>query len=87
MQSTMGRKRATQKPIKPKTLKQAFSARLRELAKDTPASDIAEHVGATPDAVLKWLRGDSFPDIDRWPTIALYFGFADYREMLPKSPK
>lgn len=35
--------------------------------------ELAEHIGISSQAVSKWERGESYPDITLLPTIALYF--------------
>jgi transcriptional regulator with XRE-family HTH domain len=68
---------------KPKTPRERFAARLRELLGDRPASFLADAVGVKPDAVLKWLRGANTPDLDYWPKLAKAFGLDDWRDLLP----
>lgn len=68
---------------KPKTPRERFAARLRELAGERPASAIAEAMGVTTDTVLKWLRGDRTPDLDLWPNLAKTLGVKDPRDLLP----
>lgn len=78
----VGKKRSVSTD-KPKTLKERFAANLRQLAGDHTAVEIATHLGVTPDAVLKWLRGRNMPDLELWPDLAKYFGLKDYRDLLP----
>ena len=80
----MGRKRIPPKG-KPKTPREKLAARLRELAGETPATVLAESWGCSPQAVRKWLAGDTIPDLKYWPKIAATFGLKDYREILPES--
>jgi hypothetical protein len=68
---------------KPKTPREKFAARLRELAGSRPASEIATAMDLTPDTVLKWLRGDRTPDLDLWPDLAKVLGLKDPRDLLP----
>ncbi len=68
---------------KPKSPREKFAARLRELLGDRPASFLADAVGVKPDAVLKWLRGANTPDLDYWPKLAKAFGLNDWRDLLP----
>lgn len=70
---------------KPKTAREKFAARLRELAGDRTSVELAKEWGVSGGAVRQWLRGDTIPDIDHWVKIASYFGFSDYREMLPEN--
>lgn len=68
---------------KPKSPREKFAARLRELVGDKPASEIAKAMDLTPDTVLKWLRGDRTPDLDLWPDLAKVLGLKDPRDLLP----
>lgn len=68
---------------KPRTPRERFAARLRELVGNRPASFLADAIGVKPDTVLKWLRGDNTPDLDYWPDIAKALGLKDWRELLP----
>ncbi len=77
----MGKKR--QKPKRDNSPSGLFAARLRELMADRPAPELAETLGVTPDAVLKWLRGDRTPPLDQWPAIAKALGLSDWRDLLP----
>lgn len=87
MVGTMGKKRAAQPPIETQaepSMRERFAENLRELAKDRQAHEIASRAGVTTDAVLKWLRGETLPDLDKWPALARAIGLKDYRKLLPK---
>jgi transcriptional regulator with XRE-family HTH domain len=79
---SVGRKRRDP-PGKPKTLREKLAARLRTLAKDRPAHEIADKVGVSVNTVLKWLRAENSPDLEYWPKLADALGLKDYRELLP----
>lgn len=72
---------------KPTTPREQFAARLRELAGDKTAAVLAEEWGYSPDAVLKFLRGDKLPEMNRWPEIAEALGLSSWLDLLPKKPK
>lgn len=78
----MGKKRTTGKKP-PKTPRQQFAARLKELAGERPASYYAPLWGCKPDAVLKYMRGDRTPKLDMWPKIAASFGLENWQDLLP----
>jgi len=82
--SDMGKKRSATKK-QPKTPRQQFAARLKELAGERPASHFAPLWGCNPDAVLKYLRGDRTPKLDMWPKIAASFGLKNWQDLLPPS--
>ena len=60
-----------------------FAKRLRALWGNKPATELAEALGVTPDAVRKWLRGEHVPPLDDWPALAKSLGLADWRDLLP----
>lgn len=60
-----------------------FAKRLNQLLRNQPASDLADKLGVSDDAVLKWLRGDRTPPIDQWPDIAKALGLSDWRDLIP----
>ena len=72
----MGRLRQGQ----PKEVKNTFpgkcGARLESLVEAAGLStgEIAEKLGVTPDAVLKWFRGASYPTLSKWPTLVQVLG-------------
>lgn len=78
----VGKKRTTSKK-KPKTPREQFAARLRDLVGDRPASDFADAWDSTPDGVLKYLRGDRTPKLDQWPKIAASLGLKNWQDLLP----
>lgn len=79
----MGKKRAENKK-KPKTPREQFAARLRVLAGDRPASELAPLWGVSTDAALKYLRGDRTPKLDEWPAIAAGLGLERWQDLLPE---
>jgi hypothetical protein len=80
--TTMAKKRTIPKG-KPRTLRQRFAARLRDLAGDRTTIDLGEAIGVNHETVRLWLRGDRLPDLDQWPALAKALGVADYRDLLP----
>lgn len=80
---TVGRKRVAPKG-RPKTLRQKLAARLRDLAGERPAHEIAASVGVSTNTVLKWLKAENSPDLEYWPDLAAALGLKDYRDLLPK---
>ncbi len=77
----MGKKRAaiTKKPRTPREL---FAARLRELAGDRTAAELAKVWGVSADAAGLYLSGKRVPKLDDWPTIAKAFGLS-WTDLLP----
>jgi transcriptional regulator with XRE-family HTH domain len=79
---TVGRKRVAPEG-RPTTLREKLAARLRKLAGDRPAHEIAEKVGVSVNTVLKWLKAENSPDLEYWPKLAAALGLDDYRDLLP----
>jgi hypothetical protein len=79
---SVGRKRVAPKG-KPKTLREKLAARLRDLAGERPAHEIAASVGVSVNTVLKWLKAENSPDLEYWPKLAASLGLSDYRDLLP----
>jgi hypothetical protein len=78
----VGRKR-TRKP--PKTLtafERAWAEHLGRLIGNN-AGRVADSLGVTPDAVLKWCAGESFPSADRWPKLAAALNLKTVKALLP----
>lgn len=69
---------------KPETPRELFAARLRELAGDKTAAKLAEEWGYSSDAILKFLRGDKTPEMNRWPDIAAACGLDSWLDLLPR---
>lgn len=77
----MGKKR-TPPTASPRTPSEKFAANLSGLVGDN-ARQVAEAVGVSHDAVLKWCRGDSVPALDKWPALAEALKLKDWRKLLP----
>lgn len=78
----VGRKRTSKPPKSLSLPERKFALRLAELVGDR-SGEVAEKVGVTHDAVLKWLAGRSVPSLDKWPKLAAAVGLKDYRDLLP----
>jgi transcriptional regulator with XRE-family HTH domain len=79
----VGKKRAKVTARKGDALSVRFGARLAQLLGNRPASYLAEKLKVSPDAVLKWMRGQRTPSIDDWDAIAQALGLASYRDLIP----
>lgn len=73
----------TSKPSKSLTPNERkFVVHLAALIGDN-AVKVANEVGVSHDAVLKWCRGDTLPKLDHWPKLAKAVGLKDWRDLLP----
>lgn len=77
----MGKKRSN--PKLGNSPSHQFTRRLRALLGDRTATELAQALGITPNAVGKWLRGERTPPMDDWPAIAKALGLDDWRDLLP----
>jgi hypothetical protein len=83
-QGRMGRKRTRTPPKSLTPWERRVAAHLGKLIGDR-SGDVADAVGVSHDAVLKWCAGESFPSLDKWPKIASALGLSDPRDLLPAS--
>lgn len=73
----------TSKPVDDLTpAERKFVLHLAALVGDR-AGKVAEDVGVSHDAVLKWCRGSTLPKLQHWPKLAKALGLKDWRELLP----
>jgi len=80
----VGRKR-TRKPPKSLTpFERAWAEHLGDLIGGN-SGQVAEALGVSHDAVLKWCAGDSFPSADRWPKLAAALNLRTVKGLFPPS--
>lgn len=78
----MGKKRKIIRR-RPRTPREQFAARLRELAGERTTVELGEAWGVTPGAAGHYLSGRRTPGFDLLPIIAKSFGLDDWNDLLP----